>query len=45
MSKGDFETALAYLKESYEIFERIGSPEAETVKGFMADVIALGKPE
>jgi len=43
--KGDIENALIYLKESLEIYEKIGSPEAETVKGIMADVIALGKSE
>ncbi|MFM7408767.1 MAG: tetratricopeptide repeat protein [Cuspidothrix sp.] len=36
--KGDFVTALAYLQESLEIFQRIQSPNAETVKGIINDV-------
>ncbi len=39
---GDTETALAYLKESIGILERIGSPEAEKVKGIMVDVMLMG---
>jgi hypothetical protein len=41
--KGDLETALTYLAESFEIFERIGSPEAEKVKGILDEVIKLSE--
>ncbi|MBD2627061.1 tetratricopeptide repeat protein [Trichormus variabilis] len=36
--KGDFVTALDYLQQSLEILQRIQSPHAETVKGFINDV-------
>ena len=36
--KGDFVTALDYLQQSLEIFERIQSPNAERVRGFINDV-------
>jgi tetratricopeptide (TPR) repeat protein len=36
--KGDFVTALEYLQQSLEIFQRIQSPHAETVRGFINDV-------
>ncbi len=36
--KGDFVTALDYLHQSLEIFQRIKSPDAETVIGFINNV-------
>ncbi|MFN4841647.1 MAG: tetratricopeptide repeat protein [Dolichospermum sp.] len=36
--KGDFVTALDYLQQSLEIFQRIQSPDAETVIGFINNV-------
>lgn len=36
--KGDFVTALDYLHQSLEIFQRIQSPNAETVIGFINNV-------
>ncbi len=36
--KGDFATALDYLQESLEIFQRIQSPDAETVREIINDV-------
>ena len=36
--KGDFMTALDYLQQSLEILQRIQSPDAETVRGFINDV-------
>jgi tetratricopeptide (TPR) repeat protein len=36
--KGDFVTALEYLHQSLEILQRIQSPHAETVRGFITDV-------
>ena len=36
--KGDFVTALEYLQQSLEILQRIQSPDAERVIGFINDV-------
>ncbi|HLP91259.1 MAG TPA: tetratricopeptide repeat protein [Nostocaceae cyanobacterium] len=36
--KGDFTTGLNYLQKSLEIFQRLQSPDAETVRGFINDV-------
>ncbi|MFN7529189.1 MAG: tetratricopeptide repeat protein, partial [Dolichospermum sp.] len=36
--KGDFVTALDYLQQSLEIFQRIQSPNAETVREIINDV-------
>ncbi|MBD2141900.1 tetratricopeptide repeat protein [Anabaena sp. FACHB-1250] len=37
-NKGDFVTALKYLHQSLEIFQRIQSPDAETVRKIINDV-------
>ncbi|WP_168632191.1 tetratricopeptide repeat protein, partial [Dolichospermum sp. UHCC 0260] len=36
--QGDFVTALDYLQQSLEIFQRIQSPDAETVREIINDV-------
>ncbi len=35
-SRGDFTTALQYMHQSLEIFERLRSPEAEKVRRIIA---------
>ncbi len=36
--QGDFTTALAYLQESFEILQRIKSPDAQAVRGMIDEI-------